>query len=119
MMTLQELSVAARENLDVTVIVLNNEAIGMVRQWQDAFFEGRHTASEYGWMPEFEAIAEAFGAKGFTLERYDAVADTLEAAFAHDGPSVVDARIDPDENVYPMVPSGGDNSGFALSEAQL
>ncbi|WP_049981280.1 biosynthetic-type acetolactate synthase large subunit [Halolamina rubra] len=119
MMTLQELSVAARENLDVTVIILNNEAIGMVRQWQDAFFEGRHTASEYGWMPEFEPIAEAFGAKGFTLEEYDEVADTLEAAFAHDGPSVVDARIDPDENVYPMVPSGGDNSGFALSEGQL
>ncbi|QKY19235.1 biosynthetic-type acetolactate synthase large subunit [Halolamina sp. CBA1230] len=119
MMTLQELSVAARENLDVTVIVLNNEAIGMVRQWQDAFFEGRHTASEYGWMPEFEPIAEAFGAKGFTLEGYDDVADTLEAAFAHDGPSVVDAQIDPGENVYPMVPSGGDNSGFALSEGQL
>ena len=119
LMTLQELSVAARENLDVTVIVLNNEAIGMVRQWQDAFFEGRHTASEYGWMPEFEPIAEAFGAAGFTLDGYDEVADTLEAAFAHDGPSVVDARIDPRENVYPMVPSGGDNSGFALSEAQL
>jgi len=119
LMTLQELSVAARENLDVTVIVLNNEAIGMVRQWQDAFFEGRHTASEYGWMPEFEPIAEAFGAKGFTLDSYDEVADTLEAAFAHDGPSVVDARIDPRENVYPMVPSGGDNSGFALSEGQL
>ena len=119
MMTLQELSVAARENLDVTVIVLNNEAIGMVRQWQDAFFEGRHTASEYGWMPEFEPIAEAFGAKGFTLDSYEDVADTLEAAFAHDGPSVVDARIDPSENVYPMVPSGGDNSGFALSEGQL
>ncbi|NHX36517.1 MULTISPECIES: biosynthetic-type acetolactate synthase large subunit [Halolamina] len=119
MMTLQELSVAARENLDVTVIVLNNEAIGMVRQWQDAFFEGRHTASEYGWMPEFAPIAEAFGARGFTLEDYDEVADTLEAAFTHDGPSVVDARIDPAENVYPMVKSGGDNSGFALSEAQL
>ncbi|WP_053948071.1 biosynthetic-type acetolactate synthase large subunit [Halolamina sediminis] len=119
LMTLQELSVAARENLDVTVIVLNNEAIGMVRQWQDAFFEGRHTASEYGWMPEFEPIAEAFGAAGFTLDGYDEVADTLEAAFGHDGPSVVDARIDPRENVYPMVPSGGDNSGFALSEGQL
>jgi len=119
LMTVQELSVAARENLDITVVVLNNEAIGMVRQWQDAFFDGRHTASEYGWVPEFEPIAEAFGAKGFTLDAYDEVADTLEAAFAHDGPSVVDARVDPEENVYPMVKSGGDNSGFALSEDQL
>ncbi|MFW5939965.1 MAG: biosynthetic-type acetolactate synthase large subunit [Halolamina sp.] len=119
LMTVQELSVAVRENLDLTVIVLNNEAIGMVRQWQDAFFEGRHTASEYGWMPEFAPLAEAFGARGFTLEHYDDVADTLEAAFDYDGPSVVDARIDPSENVYPMVASGGDNSGFALAEDQL
>ncbi|MEF8799670.1 MAG: biosynthetic-type acetolactate synthase large subunit [Halolamina sp.] len=119
MMTLQELSVAVRENLDITVVVLNNEAIGMVRQWQDAFFEERRMASEYGWMPKFEPIADAFGAKGFTLTAYDDVADTLEAAVEYDGPAVVDAHIDPSENVYPMVPSGGDNSGFALTEEQL
>jgi len=119
LMTLQELSVAVRENLDLTVVVLNNEAIGMVRQWQDAFFDERRMASEYDWMPEFEPIANAFGAKGFTLQSYDEVAETLQAAVDYDGPAVVDAHIDPSENVFPMVPSGGDNSGFALAEDQL
>jgi len=119
LMTMQELSVAVRENLDITVAVLNNEYIGMVRQWQDAFYDGRHSASEYNWCPEFEPLAEAFGAQGFTVSDYDEVADTVEAALAYDGPSVVDFRIDPEENVYPMVPSGGANGKFALSEDQL
>ena len=119
LMTMQGLSVAVRENLDITVVVLNNEAIGMVRQWQDAFFDQRRMASMYGWMPDFAKLAEAFGARGFTLREYDEVADTLRAAIDYDGPSIVDAHIDPDENVYPMVPSGGDNCQFALSEDQL
>ncbi|MFC4543296.1 biosynthetic-type acetolactate synthase large subunit [Halosolutus amylolyticus] len=119
LMTLQGLSVAVRENLDITVAVLNNEYIGMVRQWQDAFFEGRHAASEYNWMPEFDKLAEAFGACGFRIDDYDDVAETIEAAIAYDGPSVIDVHIDPQANVYPMVPSGGDNGQFALTEDQL
>ncbi|MFC7072763.1 biosynthetic-type acetolactate synthase large subunit [Halovenus rubra] len=119
LMTIQSLSVAVRENLDITVVVLNNEAIGMVRQWQDGFFDGRHMASEYGWVPEFDTLAEAFGARGFRLDDTDAVEATLQAAREYDGPSVVDAHIDPEENVYPMVPSGGDNARFALNETQL
>ncbi|WP_135830235.1 biosynthetic-type acetolactate synthase large subunit [Halorussus halobius] len=119
LMTMQELAVAVRENLDLTVAVLNNEYIGMVRQWQDAFFEGRHSASEYGWCPEFDTLAEAFGAKGFAVESDDEVADAVAGALAYDGPSVVDFRVDPEENVYPMVPSGGANGEFALSEDQL
>ncbi|NHN58994.1 biosynthetic-type acetolactate synthase large subunit [Halorussus rarus] len=119
LMTIQELSVAVREDLDITVAVLNNEYIGMVRQWQDAFYDGRHSASEYSWCPEFEPLAEAFGAQGYTVEDYDEVADTVAAALAYDGPSVIDFRIDPAANVYPMVPSGGDNGKFALSEDQL
>jgi acetolactate synthase-1/2/3 large subunit len=119
LMTMQGLSVAVRENLDITVAVLNNEYIGMVRQWQDAFFEGRHAASDYGWMPEFDKLAEAFGAQGYRIDDYDDVADTVEDAIAYDGPSVIDVHIDPDANVYPMVPSGGDNGQFALTEDQL
>jgi len=119
LMTLQELSVAVRENLDVTVAVLNNEYIGMVRQWQDAFYEGRNMAAEYGWCPEFDKIAEAFGAEGFAVDDYDEVADAVEGALDYDGPAVIDFRIDPTANVYPMVPSGGDNGAFALREDQL
>jgi acetolactate synthase-1/2/3 large subunit len=119
LMTCQELSVAVRENLDVTIVVLNNAAIGMVRQWQDAFFGERHMASEYPWVPDFDTLAEAFGARGFRIESYDEVEAVVAAALEYDGPSVVDAHIDPGENVYPMVPSGGDNGLFALAEDQL
>ena len=119
LMTSQELSVAVRENLDITIVILNNEAVGMVRQWQDGFYEGRRMASEYPWVPEFDKLAEAYGARGFRLEDYDEVDDVIEAALDYDGPAVVDAIIDPEENVYPMVPSGGDNSLFALSEDHL
>ena len=119
LMTIQELSVAVCEALDVTVVVLNNEYIGMVRQWQDAFFGERHMASEYPWIPDFDTLAEAFGARGFRIETYDEVDPVVAEALEYDGPSVVDAHIDPGENVYPMVPSGGDNGLFALSEDQL
>jgi len=119
LMTCQELSVAVRENLDIVVVVLNNDAIGMVRQWQDAFFGERHMASEYPWIPEFDTLAEAFGARGFRIDTYDEVGDVVSEALEYDGPSVVDVHIDPEENVYPMVPSGGDNGLFALTEGQL
>jgi acetolactate synthase-1/2/3 large subunit len=119
LMTIQELAVAVRENLDITVAVLNNEYIGMVRQWQDAFFEGRHAASDWSWAPKFDVLAEAFGARGWAVEDYDEVAPAVEEALAYDGPSVIDFRIDPDENVYPMVASGGANGKFALAEDQL
>jgi len=119
LMTVEELSVAVRENLDITVAILNNEYIGMVRQWQDAFFEGRHMAAGYSWIPEFDKLAEAFGARGWRVDDYDEVADVVEDALAYDGPSVIDFHIDPAENVYPMVPSGGANDKFALSEEQL
>ncbi|GAA0673916.1 biosynthetic-type acetolactate synthase large subunit [Natronoarchaeum mannanilyticum] len=119
LMTIQELSVAVREDMDITVAVLNNEYVGMVRQWQDAFFDGRHAASEYSWCPEFDKLAEAFGARGFAVDDYDEVADAVEAAVEYDGPSVIDFHIDPRANVYPMVPSGGANGQFALSEEQL
>jgi acetolactate synthase-1/2/3 large subunit len=119
LMTQQELPVAVREGMDITVVVLNNEYIGMVRQWQDAFFEGRRMAADYDWIPEFDTLAEAFGARGWRIEAYDEVAETVEAALAYDGPSVIDCHVDPEENVYPMVPSGGANGRFALTEDQL
>ena len=119
LMTQQELSVAVRENLNITIVVLNNEAVGMVRQWQDGFYEGRRMASEYPWIPQFDKLAEAFGAQGLRLEEYDNVEDVIQEAREYDGPSVIDAIIDPRENVYPMVPSGGDNARFALNEQHL
>ncbi|WP_410764656.1 biosynthetic-type acetolactate synthase large subunit [Haloferax sp. DFSO60] len=119
LMTMQELSVAVRENLDITVAILNNKYIGMVRQWQDAFFEGRHMAAGYDWCPRFDKLAEAFGARGWAVDSYEEVPNAIEEALAYDGPSVIDFHVDPAENVYPMVSSGGANGKFALSEDQL
>jgi len=119
LMTAQELTVAVRENLNITIVVLNNEAVGMVRQWQDGFYEGRRMASEYPWIPQFDKLAEAFGAQGLRVETYEGVEEAIAEARNYDGPSVIDAHIDPAENVYPMVPSGGDNARFALNEEHL
>ncbi|MFB6299386.1 MAG: biosynthetic-type acetolactate synthase large subunit [Halobacteriales archaeon] len=119
LMTGAELSVAVREQLDINVVILNNTAVGMVRQWQDAFYGERRMASEYPWVPEFDLVAEAFGARGFRIEEYDEVEETIEAAIEYDGPSVIDAHIDPSEDVFPMVPSGGDNGRFAMDHEDL
>ncbi len=119
LMTQQELAVAVREELDLTVFVLNNASVGMVRQWQDAFFGSRHMASRYPWVPDFAELAGAYGAGGFRLDSREEVRGTVREALAYDGPSVVDVHIDPEENVFPMVPSGGDNGRFAMDEAQL
>jgi acetolactate synthase-1/2/3 large subunit len=91
----------------------------MVRQWQDGFYEGRHMASEYAWCPDFAKLAEAFGAQGLTVDDYEGVPEAIEAALDYDGPSVVDFHVDPQENVFPMVPSGGKNGLFAMNAEQL
>jgi len=119
LMTVEELAVAVREGLDITVAVLNNEYVGMVRQWQDGFYEGRHMASEYAWCPDFAKLAEAFGAQGLTVDDYEGVPDAIEAALDYDGPTVIDFHVDPQENVFPMVPSGGKNGLFAMNAEQL
>ncbi|MFB6069815.1 MAG: biosynthetic-type acetolactate synthase large subunit [Halanaeroarchaeum sp.] len=119
LMTGQEISVAVRENLDITVAILNNEYVGMIRQWQDAFYEGNRYESEWSWTPDFAKLAEAYGAQGLTAMSYDEVPEVIGEALDYDGPSVVDFRIDPEEDVYPMVPSGGANDQFALSEDHL
>jgi acetolactate synthase-1/2/3 large subunit len=76
-------------------------------------------ASEYSWAPQFDKVAEAFGAKGLRAETYEGLDATIQEARGYDGPAVIDAVIDPTENVYPMVPSGGDNARFALNADQL
>ena len=119
LMTGQAISPAVRENLDITVAILNNGYVGMIRQWQDAFYDERRFESEWDWAPDFAKMAEAFGAQGLRAETYEEVPEVIEEARAYDGPSVVDFRVDPEEDVYPMVPSGGNNAEFALQEGQL
>ena len=119
LMTSQAIAPAVREELDITVAVLNNSYVGMIRQWQDAFYEERRYESEWGWGPDFAALAESYGAQGLRAMGYDEVPDVIEEAFSYDGPSVIDFHIDPIADVYPMVPSGGNNAQFALTGDHL
>jgi len=104
-MTIQELAVAVQERVSVKVAILNNGFLGMVRQWQDLFFGRRFVATPL-LGPDFVKVAEAYGILGLRATRPDEVAPTIEKAMEHDGPVVVDFVIQPEENVYPMVPPG-------------
>lgn len=105
-MTAQELALLKEFNLPVKVVILNNSALGMVRQWQELFYEGRYSQSLMPVQPDFVKLAEAYGLKGYRINTLDEAGAILEEALNSDEPVVIDARVKQLENVYPMVPSG-------------
>ncbi len=106
-MTLQELSTAMMYELPVKVIILNNGYLGMVRQWQELFWEGRYAGTSYeAFQPDFAAIARAYGMPGTTVTAEGDLEDALAEALAHDGPALVDVHTDQMAKVFPMVPQG-------------
>ncbi len=106
-MTMYELATAVVYNIPVKVVIINNFFLGMVKQWQDLFFGGRYSGVELTGNPDFVKIAEAFGALGFRITEDDDVEKVLMRAMEiNDRPVVVDCWVDPDEHVYPMIPSG-------------
>ena len=106
-MNIQELGTAVANNIPVKVVILNNFYLGMVRQWQEFFFNRRYSATVLEKNPDFVKIAEAYGAKGFKITDAKDLRSTLQEAFSAPGPVVVDCHIDREENVIPMVPAGG------------
>ena len=104
-MTLTELSTAAMYNLPVKVAILNNGFMGMVRQWQELFYGKRYSQSAL-MNPDFATVARAFGCVGLTVDKKDQVPDAVKQMLAETRPVVVDFRVDPNENVWPMVPAG-------------
>jgi len=107
LMNSQEMATAVVNDIPVKVAVLNNGCLGMVRQWQELFFEKRYSATILGrTSPDFVKLAAAYNIPGFRSERPEEVAPILEKAFAHDGPAIVEFRISEEENVFPMVPAG-------------
>jgi acetolactate synthase-1/2/3 large subunit len=106
-MTCQELATAVLENLPIVVVIVNNGYLGMVRQWQDMFFAERFSQIELTHhLPDYAALAEAFGARGFVIEREDELEDTLHEALTCGRTAVVDCRVDPREHCFPMIPAG-------------
>jgi acetolactate synthase-1/2/3 large subunit len=105
MMTLQELATIAEYNWPIKFAIINNGTLGMVRQWQELFYEDNIVSTPLK-SPDFVKLAEAFGIKGLRAEKKDQVAPAIQAAMEHDGPVVVDFKVTYDENLYPMVPPG-------------
>ena len=111
LMNIQELGTLSQYQLPVKVVILNNGWQGMVRQWQESFYGERYSASEMtGGMPNFEALAEAFGVKGITITEREDLHAGLRRALAHPGPAFVNVVVRRGENCYPMVPPGASNA---------
>ena len=106
-MTLQELSTAQMYGLPVKVVILNNGYLGMVRQWQELFWEGRYAGTSFEpFQPSFAGVAAAYGIPGTTVHDPSELDDALAEALASDGPALVDVHVNPTAKVFPMVPQG-------------
>jgi acetolactate synthase-1/2/3 large subunit len=105
-MNVQELATCVTENVPVKIFLMNNGYMGMVRQWQQLFWDRRYSAVEMGASPDWVKLAEAFGATGLRVEDAADLEDTMRKAIEADGPVLVDIRVTQEENVYPMIAPG-------------
>ena len=104
-MTIQELATMVQDNIAVKVAIINNGYLGMVRQWQELFYEKRYVATPLSG-PDFVKIGEAYGIPALRVEHREEVVPAIEKAMEYPGPFIVDFKVEPEENVYPMVPPG-------------
>jgi len=118
-MTMTELATAVEHNLPIKVCILNNGYMGMVRQWQELFYNKRYSKS-YLRNPDYAVVARAIGAVGITVDKKEDVTKAIKAMLAEKNPCVVDFRVEREENVWPMVPAGksiGEMDGLDLLES--
>jgi acetolactate synthase I/II/III large subunit len=115
-MNMQEMATAVVHKLPVKIIILNNRFHGMVRQWQDLFYEGRYASSDLETTPDFVKLAEAYGAVGLRASKPSEVDVVLKEAIAVNKPVIVDVPTYRYENVYPMIPAGGCNHEMILED---
>ena len=111
-MTAQELSVAVKHKLDVKIVLLNNFSLGMVRQFQDDFYGGVRSQSDLTHMPDFVKLSDAYGMPAIRVDKFEEIGPALDAAERAKGPFLIDFRIDPEANVYPIVPLGKSLNDF-------
>jgi acetolactate synthase-1/2/3 large subunit len=105
-MNMQELATCAQERIPIKVLIMNNGYLGMVRQWQELFWDKRYSQVDMGQYPDFVKLAEAYGATGLRLQDKRTLVSDLRNALALDGPVLVDVRVTREENTYPMIPAG-------------
>ncbi len=114
MMNMQELSTIAQYNLPVKIFIINNQWMGMVRQWQELNHGCRYSESYSNSLPDFSRLAESFGIKGLYCDKADALDSTIDAMLAEKGPVLVDVRVAQEENCFPMIPSGAAHNEIML-----
>jgi acetolactate synthase I/II/III large subunit len=105
-MNMQELATCAQEGIPIKVFIMNNGYLGMVRQWQELFWDGRYSQVDTGKYPDFVKLAEAYGATGFRMTDKGTLVDDMKRAIATEGPVLVDVRVTREENTYPMISPG-------------
>jgi acetolactate synthase-1/2/3 large subunit len=105
-MNMQELATCAQEGIAIKVFIMNNGYLGMVRQWQELFWDRRYSNVDMGTWPDWIKLADAYGATGVLLTDKTTLVDDMRAALATDGPVLVDVRVTREENTYPMIAPG-------------
>ncbi len=115
MMNIQEISTAVQYRLPIKIFILNNQYMGMVRQWQELLHGSRYSESYSEALPDFMKLADAFGAKGVRAESPDQLDDTIMEMIKHPGPVIADIAVDKAENCFPMIPSGAAHNEMILS----
>ena len=118
LMNMQELGTAVQYRLPVKQFILNNERLGMVRQWQELLHGERYSSSWSEALPDFVKLAEAFGAKGICVSDPDDLDDAIMEMLNHDGPVIFDCLVEKHENCFPMIPSGKAHNEMLLGEAE-
>ena len=116
LMNIQELSSLKQLNIPVKIFILNNEYMGMVRQWQEFFHEGRYSESYSSSLPDFIALANSFGIKGMRVQDPKDLKSSIREMLNHDGPVVMDVRVDKLENVFPMISAGAAHNDMKLND---
>ena len=106
MMTMSELATIAENRLPIKIAIMNNGFLGMVRQWQELFYDKSYVSTQYNGIPDFVKLAEAFGIKAMRVKDKTQVKGAINDAVTHDGPVLIDFVVESEENVYPMIPSG-------------
>jgi len=117
-MSIPELATIANHGLPIKIVVVNNGYLGMVRQWQELFYNNRLCQVELNSFPDVKQLAGAYGFKGRTIEKPQELASALEEAVRENGPYLLNIRVSPYENVYPMVPAGGAINEMVLGPPQ-
>jgi acetolactate synthase-1/2/3 large subunit len=118
-MNIQEMSTATQYRLPVKVFILNNECLGMVRQWQDITYDARYSESWSDALPDFVLLAAAYGWKGIRIDTVDQLDSGIAEMLAHDGPVIVDCRVQKLANCFPMIPSGAAHTEMILGQHEL